>query len=588
MDLDKYVSLLDLEKYHSKLMEGVSSIEDIAEIFFDDVSDLFECESGSISLKEGVSKSSLSGAIILPTEINEVKCRSYESNLFRETLVTSLFIPRTYNEAKLYSSQNQGALSLKEVYIDNETIPQGAFEARYGGGNIEFVYMTDRVKNFGDRAFYGCENLYKIRLSENISAIPSNAFYGCALEEIDLPKNLKSIGSQAFSYCTELKEVVLPDTLKNLNSRAFEYSGLESIVIPDTVYGDGSGYLSNTFEGCESLERAVVGNSIIGLSGTFKNAKRLSEVTLGGITLTYINNGAFEGCSLLRSISIPVSVATINNAFSKCYSLTDITIAEGNNNYSAENGIIYNKAKTRIYEWPSASGEITVSLPYAEYTFRDNDNITSVILNTPNLYYRCFYSCNNLESVSLPEGLTTIPKESFSSTKISSIVIPSTVKTIDENAFNGCNELTSITIPQSVTSINKNAFLSCSKLSQVTISEGCTTIGSGAFGTCPSLTSIVIPDSCTSLGDSAFLNDTSLESVVLGSGISKISNYTFNGCTHLASLTVKRTTPPTMSYAAYTGIDNAGTIYVPSDAVETYRSNSTWSRWAGKIQAITE
>ena len=587
MDLDKYVSLLDLEKYHSKLMEGVSSIEDIAEIFFDDVSDLFECESGSISLKEGVSKSSLSGAIILPTEINEVKCRSYEYNLFRETLVTSLFIPKSYNEAKLYSAQNYvGTLisSLKEVYIDNDTIPQNAFRASVGGDKIELVYMTDRVRSLGSSAFHDCENLKKIRLSENLSEIPSDAFRDCySLKEIDLPKNLKSIGSGAFSYCYDLKEITLPKTLNSL-SNSFSYSGLESITIPDSVT---SSPLYGTFEGCDSLEIAVVGNSIGELNGTFKSAKKLRSVVLGS-GLKTISNGAFEGCTSLRSISIPDNVTSINNAFKGCSSLTTINIGENNSIYSAENGIIYNKAKTKIYEWPTASGEITVSLPYAEYTFRDNDNITGVILNTPNLYYRCFYSCNNLESVSLPEGLTTIPKESFFATKISSIVIPSTVKTIDENAFNGCNELTSITIPQSVTSINKNAFLSCSKLSQVTISEGCTTIGSGAFGSCPSLTSIVIPDSCTSLGESSFSGDTSLESVVLGSGISKIYNYTFSRCTHLASLTIKRTTPPTMSYAAYTGIDNAGVIYVPSEAVETYKSNSSWSRWASKIQAITE
>ena len=587
MDLDKYVSLLDLEKYHSKLMEGVSSIENIAEIFFKDVSDLFECESGSISLKEGVSKSSLSGAVILPTEINEVKCRSYEYNLFRETLVTSLFIPKSYNEAKLYSAQDYVSTlisSLKEVYIDNDKIPNNAFRASVGGDKIEFVYMTDRVKSLGDNTFYDCGNLKEIRLSENLSEIPSSAFYNCySLKEIDLPKNLKSIGYQAFGHCSDLKEITLPNTLNLLDS-AFGYSGLESITIPDSVTNST---LYGAFEGCDSLEIAVIGNSIQELNGTFRNAKKLRSVVLGS-GLKTISNGAFEGCSSLGSISIPDNIININNAFSKCFSLTTINIGENNINYSAENGIIYNKAKTKIYEWPSASGEITVSLPYADYTFRDNDNITSVILNTPNLYYRCFYSCNNLESVSLPEGLTVISKESFYSTKISSITIPSTVTTIEDNAFNGCRELISITIPQSVTSINKNAFLACSKLSQVTISEGCTTIGSSAFGSCPNLTSIVIPDSCTSLGESAFSNDTSLESVVLGSGISKINYYVFNGCTNLASLTIKRSTPPTISYASITGIDNAGAIYVPSEAVETYKSNSTWSRWASKIQAITE
>jgi hypothetical protein len=99
-----------------------------------------------------------------------------------------------------------------------------------------------------------------------------------------------------------------------------------------------------------------------------------------------------------------------------------------NQNYASEGGILYNKAKTQLIVYPSASGSVTI-----------------------------------------PEGVTSIGR----------------------NAFRGCTSLTGITIPASVTAIGQAAFDECTGLTSITIPEGVTAIGNYAFSYCLSLTNVI-------------------------------------------------------------------------------------------------
>ena len=99
--------------------------------------------------------------------------------------------------------------------------------------------------------------------------------------------------------------------------------------------------------------------------------------------------------------------------------------------------------------------------------------------------YMAFRECSSLESISLPEGITSI----------------------GDNAFYGCSSLESITLPSSVTAIGGwGAFLECSSLESITLPEGVQSIGDRTFDGCSSLTSITLPESVTSIGKNAFYN----------------------------------------------------------------------------------
>ena len=88
----------------------------------------------------------------------------------------------------------------------------------------------------------------------------------------------------------------------------------------------------------------------------------------------------------------------------------------------------------------------------------------------------------------------------YTNSKITSVTIPGSVKSIGELAFGKCTKLTNVKISNGVTHIGDSAFSSCVNLPDITIPNSVTSIGDGAFGSCESFTSLTIPNSVTSIG----------------------------------------------------------------------------------------
>ena len=129
--------------------------------------------------------------------------------------------------------------------------------------------------------------------------------------------------------------------------------------------------------------------------------------------------------------------------------------------------------------------------------------------------------------------ITSIEHDAFFYTLLTSIIIPNSVTSIGEYAFDMCSSLTSINIPNSITSIAPGVLSSCSALTKVNIPNSVTSIGSSAFIDCTSLASIDIPNSVTSIGSSAFVNCSSLTSIDIPNSVTSIGSGAFNGCTNL-------------------------------------------------------
>ena len=119
------------------------------------------------------------------------------------------------------------------------------------------------------------------------------------------------------------------------------------------------------------------------------------------------------------------------------------------------------------------------------------------------------------------------------------VVIPDTVKYLDEYCFAYDNNLAKVTIPESVESIGNNCFTHCPSLTDVIfLGEGVKSIGSYAFGYCENLTAISLPDSIEILEYSAFYECRSLNSVKLPNGISALNSYTFYNCVALENVVI--------------------------------------------------
>lgn len=96
-----------------------------------------------------------------------------------------------------------------------------------------------------------------------------------------------------------------------------------------------------------------------------------------------------------------------------------------------------------------------------------------------------FYLCENLASITLPEGITSIGTMAMDTcTNLSEVVIPDSVVTIGDHAFNDCFNLSNVVIGENVTTISAWAFSDCVALTSVTIPDSVSIIGEGAFGAC--------------------------------------------------------------------------------------------------------
>ena len=110
---------------------------------------------------------------------------------------------------------------------------------------------------------------------------------------------------------------------------------------------------------------------------------------------------------------------------------------------------------------------------------------------------------DNIESITIPEGVVSIGCGAFQNRRLKAINFPSTLIHIGSECCSDCCNLSSINIPN-VKTIEKYAFFNCDNLKDVTL-PSVTYIGDFAFCNCPKLTNIQIP-STTSLGEEPFDN----------------------------------------------------------------------------------
>ena len=428
----------------------------------------------------------------------------------------------------------------------------------YYSSSIKSVIIKNGVTSIGNGAFYDCTSLISITIPDSVTSIGEYAFCNCtSLTSITIPNSVTSICYSAFYGCTSLTSITIPDSVTSIGGSAFSgCTSLTNITIPNSVTSIGN----NAFRGCTSLTNVTIPDSV-----------------------TSIGEYAFCNCTSLTSVTIPNSVTNIGkSAFSSCTSLTLIDVSKNNKKYISIDGVLFDKDKTKLIQYPAGSNRTIYSIPNSVISIGSDafvgcTSLTSVTIpdSVTSIGSGAFRSCTSLTSVKIPNSVTSIGNYTFSGcTSLTSITISDSVKSIGWNAFSGCTSLTSVTIPNSVTSIDNNAFRGCTNLTIVTIPNSVTSIGGYAFSKCTNLTSIDvekdnsnyssqdgvlfnkdktrliqypignkrttynIPNNVTSIELYAFSGCTNLTSITISNSITNIGNSAFRGCTSLVSVTI--------------------------------------------------
>ena len=128
-----------------------------------------------------------------------------------------------------------------------------------------------------------------------------------------------------------------------------------------------------------------------------------------------------------------------------------------------------------------------------------------------------FIDCKELDTVIIPEGVTSIGNTAFGNSSVKSIVIPKNVKSIERFAFSHCKNLEFIVIPDGVKRLEDGTFAGCINLVSVTIPNSVNYIGNVVFFQCVKLEFIIIPKGIAKSGTfgscSVFLQNESLKRI---------------------------------------------------------------------------
>ena len=423
--------------------------------------------------------------------------------------------------ANAFWSRGKSGLVITNIDLSNiEHIGHKAFS---GCSSLHSVTIPDSVTSIGDRAFEFCSSLQSVTIPDSVTSIGDCAFGGCSsLHSVTIPDSVTSIGDCAFSGCSSLQSVTIPDSVTSIGDGAFGgCSSLQSVTIPDSVTSIGD----RVFWRCKSLQSVTIPDSVTSIGDSaFSVCSSLQSVTMPD-SVTSIGDCAFSGCSFLQSVIIPESVTIIKgNPFLNC----PARVINRSNHFTIFEGNLYTSDRRKLISYLS-KGEIFI-IPNSVTCIGD----------------RAFGWCTSLHSVTIPDSVTCIGDRAFVGCKsLQSFTIPESVTIIKGNPFLNCparvinrsrnftifegnlytsdrrklisylSEGENFIIPDSVTSIGDRAFEFCSSLHSVTIPDSVTSIGDGAFYGCSSLQSVTIPDSVTSIGDRVFWWCKSLQSIII-------------------------------------------------------------------------
>ncbi len=288
-----------------------------------------------------------------------------------------------------------------------------------------------------------------------------------------------------------------------------------------------------------------------------------------GETLS-ISDCNFDGTNLI----VPIAVNKSNNykiintikksSFSNLKNLTKIVLLKN-----------ITKIENQAFDNCFALMDIVVDPDNAVYDSRNNCNaIIETVTNT--LIVGC-------KKTIIPDSVTSIGESAFEGCSgLTSITIPSSVTAIGESAFEGCSGLTSMSLPFVGASKNETNYTHLgyifgahnssdnnkyipSSLKEVKILESCTNIGGYAFYNCASLTSITIPNSITNIGTAAFKGCSSLTSINIPSSVTKINISAFEGCSALKTATFEENSEVTsVGSNVFRGCTSLTSITIPS------------------------
>ena len=493
-----------------------------------------------------------------------------------------------------------GCSSLESVTIPEGVTDIGG--AAFSGCNLKALTLPESLEKIKVKAFENNRSLKSVNIPAKVKTIETQAFYGCGLTDLVIPEGVQTIGSYAF-FSNSLKNLILPSTITSIGNSTFRDNyDLQSITCnaatPPTL-GDDAFDRCNIQEvkvplasiaayrkvyGWKDYSNYYGGEEIIdGVAyriddkGAYVQAAYMteSEVSLAEnvafegaqYPLYKIADNAFAGNGSITLVTVPATVETIgSNAFdgvtypiikikattppvlaSKLPMFSAIVPPASVKAYKAANYwkemTIIGEGKNDIEVTTSATVDLTEAImtqakitPASVTSIKVHGPLTNDdIINALNTNMRSCYAIDLSDA-----EIEALPDEAFNG-KIGllEITLPTGLKAIGNNAFNGCFALRNeVTIPAGVETIGSYAFSGCRNAKfNPALPETLTAIGDYAFQNCANLYAVTLPASLQTIGAHAF-EASNVQEAVLPAGLKTIGAYAFRKCSNITRVTL--------------------------------------------------
>lgn len=342
-----------------------------------------------------------------------------------------------------------GCPELTSVYIANKTLGIGvAYDPTYSphiwfkdSPKLESIEVTEDnpyidsrnhcnavINSVTGKLIGGCKNTV---IPEGVTSIDSYAFTGCDITSVVFPEGVEQIGSDAFRRCKQLKSVTLPSTLKSINGGAFrDCEQLKSVYLSDiaawcnVIINDHTDYASHSKASPFSYGAML-----------YLNGKQVENLVIPE-GVTSISDFAFRYCAnKFKSITVPSSLQTVGIDAFACEKDADCQVRISDLAAWCSITFMGTMANTTYY------GGISNPLASAHLVL-NGKKITDLVIpksvKVINDYAFCY--TKYLNSVTIPDGVTRIGKGAFYLSGIQgTLKIPNSVTSIDDEAFYDCH-----------------------------------------------------------------------------------------------------------------------------------------------------
>ena len=507
-------------------------------------------------------------SIVIPASVEEISDGAF-SNCLR---LQNIQLP----ESNINYGDNVFAYcaSLKEIYLPNsmEVIPDGMFQCDY---SLKYVHISDETHTIGKMAFSSC-GIEEIELPKKLKTIEYDAFSRTHLSIVIFPAQIKYLGKWGFSWNSDLESIIfVGDAPEFIGANCFEYTGaniyypednktwtkeiIDSYEDKSSLYYsytiDEAGHMWPSFDYCYDPTCTEEGSLVC--KCLVCDEKRIDEVypAMGHD----FQNGVCTRCGEKEDVQ-----NSCGENLTWTLSDNGLLTISGNgkmDNYDSAKKTPWHDCADQIKEIIIEKGVTSIG-NFAFYGLTDIKEIT-LPKGMEVVGDYAFKGCISLESVELPKYLWKIGESAFYGCKsLKAMNMPDTITVMGAYAFKGCESMESLHISNNLYGLNESAFYGCKSLTEIVVPEGIKRIDGYVFKNCSGVTKVELPSTLAKLGESAFYGCSSMTNMVIPTDVTSIGGYTFKNCLALEEITLPENLS-TIGEAALYGCSNLKEIVIP-------------------------